>query len=143
MSAIIKTLTPFIDLDSLCKALEHIGCKYTVVNDVITTHRPNQINNSTEFRKDSFGKYSYFEYSRQDKQQLEFIRSLENHYNIYYKIKIEELEREEKIRIEKERLDFIEKQTNIIIERATEQGYSIKKEKINGKTKLILVKNTY
>ncbi len=38
-------------------------------------------------------------------------------------------------------LDELQKQA--VMERAKEQGYSIKEEKVKGKIKLVLIKNTY
>lgn len=147
MSAVIKTVTPFIDLECLCEALTAIGCGFRVQEHKVITDRNDVRLGFQEFQKDVFGKYVLFAYSYTDKNQAEFIRLVEKQYNAIYQNKLEEAERlrleEEKMRLEQERLDFIEKQKNAIKERAKEQGYSIKEENIKGKIKLVLVRFTY
>ena len=50
---------------------------------------------------------------------------------------------QEKKRIEKERLAYIEKQKQLIIQKAQAEGYSVQERKVNNKIKLILRRNTY
>jgi hypothetical protein len=147
MSAVIKTTTPFIDLVCLCEALTAVGCDFRVQGDKIITNRQDVRLGFQEFRKDNFGRYALFAYSHIDRNQADFIRLVEKQYNVIYQKKLEEAERlrleEEKKRLEQERLVFVEKQKTTIIERAKEQGYSIKEENVKGKIKLVLVRNTY
>jgi hypothetical protein len=147
MSAVIKTTTPFIDLEFLCEALTAVGCDYSVHGNKIITNRKDVRLGFQEFQKDNFGRYALFAYSHTDRNQADFIRVVEKQYNSIYQNKLEEFDRlrleEEKKRLEQERLAFIEKQKSTIIERAKEQGYSIKEENIKGKIKLVLVRNTY
>jgi hypothetical protein len=147
MSAVIKTATPFIDLECLCEALTAIGCGFRIQGNKIITDRKDVRLGFQEFQKDNYGRFALFAYSYADKNQAEFIRTIEKHYNEIYQNKLAELERlrleEEKKRLEQERLAFIEKQRASIVERAKEQGYSIKEENVKGKIKLVLVKNTY
>jgi hypothetical protein len=147
MSAVIKTATPFIDLECLCKALEAVGCGFRVEGNKVITNREDLRLGFQEFQKDTFGRYALFAYSYADKTQADFIKIVEKQYNVIYQNKLEEIERlrleEEKKRLEQERLAFIDKQKTTIIERAKEQGYSIKEENIKGKVKLVLLRNTY
>lgn len=147
MSAVIKTATPFIDLECLCEALSAVGCGFHIQGNKVITDRKDVRLGFQEFQKDNFGRYALFAYSHSDRNQAEFIRLVENEYKNIYQKKLEEAERlrlEEEIkRLEQERLAFIDKQKTTIIERAKEQGYSIKEENIKGKVKLVLVRNTY
>lgn len=158
MSAVIKTMTPFIDHECLCEALTAVGCGHHVQGKKIITDRKDVRLGFQEFEKDQFGKYVLSAYSHTDKNQADFVSSIEKHYNAFYQKKLDELERlrleaiaeaerkrieEELIRLENERKAFVEKQRETIIARAKEQGYSVQEEKIKGKIKLVLVKNTY
>lgn len=147
MSAVIKTVTPFIDLECLCKALTKVGCNFDVRGDKIVTNRKDISLGFQEFRKDEFGRYSLYAYSYSDKNQAHFIGLIEKEYNFIYQDKLEEIERlhleEERIRMEKERLEFVEKQRTTIIERAKDQGYSVKEIKVKDKIKLVLTRHTY
>jgi len=147
MSAVIKTITPFIDHECLCKALTAVGCGFRIQGNKLITDRQDVRLGFQEFHKDNYGRYVLFAYSQTDRNQADFIRLVEKQYNVIYQNKLEEVERlrleEEKKRLEQERLAFIDKQKTTIIERAKEQGYSIKEEKIKGKIKLVLVRNTY
>lgn len=167
MSAVIKTTTPFINKEMLLEALENIGCKYTLQDNEILTDRKDyyglqkfSLNNGRYvFLHDSSAEVGAALMTRPDgypwgniknqeyKSVSEFLQSLEKQYNAIYQRKLEELERlrqeEERKRLEEERLAFIEKQRQTVIERAKAQGYSIKEEKIKGKVKVILTRNTY
>jgi hypothetical protein len=147
MSAVIKTTTPFIDLECLCEALTSIGCGFQIHGNNIITDRHDERLGFQEFKKDNYGRYVLYAYSYRDKNQADFIRLIEKEYKIIYQNKLEEIERlhllEEKKRLEQERIAFIENQKSKIIERAKEQGYSIKEENLKGKIKLVLIRNTY
>lgn len=147
MSAVIKTVTPFIDLECLCEALTAVDCGFRVQENKVITNRQDVRLGFQEFQKDNYGRYALFAYSHTDKNQIDFIRIIEKKYNVIYQNKLEEAERlrleEKKKRLELERLAFIEKQKTVIKERAKEQGFSIKEEYIKGKIKLVLVRNTY
>ncbi|MEZ4935957.1 MAG: hypothetical protein R2799_00025 [Crocinitomicaceae bacterium] len=157
MSAVVKTLTPFINKDLLLKALDAMGCKYSVRSNVIYTDR-------VDFRgQQKFvlqnGRYVFQHDSDADsflwknmnmksrKTVRSFLETLEKKYQLLYNKRMEELEQqrqeEERARLEKERQVFVESQRENIIAKAKEQGYSIQEEKIKGKIKLILVRNTY
>lgn len=147
MSAVIKTTTPFIDLECLCEALTAVDCGFRVQGNKVITDRQDVRLGFQEFQKDNYGRFALLAYSHTDRSQADFIRLVEKHYSVIYQNKLEEAERlrlEDEIkRLEQERLAFIEKQKTTIIERAKEQGYSIKEENLKGRIKLILVRNTY
>jgi hypothetical protein len=158
MSCVIKTVTPFIDCEILCQALKTVGCNCRVQGNKIITDRIDVRLGFQEFVKDNLGRYALFAYSHTDKNQTEFVSAIENHYNTLYQKKLEEIEiarqkalaeaerqrlEQERIRLEQERQAFVEKQKSSIIAKAKEMGYSIKEEKIKGKIKLVLARNTY
>lgn len=147
MSAVIKTATPFIDIECLCEALTSVGCGFRIEGNKVITDRQDARLGFQEFQKDNFGRYALFAYSHTDRSQADFVRLVEKQYTVIYQNKLQEAERlrleEEKMRLEKERLAFIDKQKTAIIERAKEQGYSVKEENVKGKIKLVLVRNTY
>lgn len=147
MSAVIKTATPFIDVECLCEALTKVGCGYEVKGNKVITNRKDLRLGFQEFQKDEFGRYALYAYSYSDKNQANFIRKVEKEYNVSYQIKLEEIERlcleEEKRRLEKERQEFVKKQRTTILDRAKAQGYSVKEKQVNGKIKLILTRHTY
>ncbi|MGP1577170.1 MAG: hypothetical protein ACTTH7_06765 [Treponema sp.] len=164
MSAIVKTITPFIDKEILLKALDCLGCSYTVVGNTITTNRIDYYGNQ-KFEYNN-NRYQFVHedtpwqnYGQQDyKTVSSFLQSVEKEYNRMYAEKCAELERlrkaalqeqerlrleEEKKRIEQERLAYIEKQKQIIIQKAQAEGYSVQEKKVNNKIKLVLRRNTY
>ena len=148
MSCVVKTVTPFIDRNILCAALEECGCKCTVQGSKIITDRRDYIIGFQTFEKDSrTGRYVLSAYSYMDSNQAAFVSEIEKHYNILYQKAVEEAERlrleEEKRRLEEERKAFVEKQKSAIIEKAKAKGYSVKEENVKGKIKLVLVKRTY
>lgn len=139
MSAVIKTLTPFLDRKILFQALEKIGCHCLIKGEKIITDRSDPRVGFQKFEKDQTGKYVLAAYDYLYKDQSEFILQVEKAY-------IElggTLTEERRIQLEKERQEFIEKQKQTIIARAKEHGYSIYEEKVNNKVKLVLVRNTY
>jgi hypothetical protein len=159
MSAIVKTITPFIDKEILLQALDAIGCKYTLIGDEIITERidyyGNQkfvlVNGRYVFQHDSSANRVVYPWRNLNFKEYntvrDFLAAVESKYIYLYNKKIEELEKqrqeEERIRMENERKAFVEKQKQNIIAKAKEKGYSVKEENVKGKIKLILVRNTY
>ena len=164
MSAIIKTITPFIDKELLLKALDCVGCSYTVSGNTITTNRIDYYGNQKFEYKNN--RYQFIHEDtpwrnlniKDYKTVSSFLQAVEKEYNRIYAEKYAELERlrqaalaeqerirleEEKKRIEKERLAYIEKQKQLIIQKAQAEGYSVQERKVNNKIKLILRRNTY
>ncbi|MBN2890941.1 MAG: hypothetical protein JXL97_03665 [Bacteroidales bacterium] len=176
MSAVVKTITPFINKEMLLQALDCLNFKYTIyVNEIVTERVDfygNQkfvfLNGRYNFVHDSSSNdgASYminrYPWGNIDKQEYKgvstFLQSVEKEYNRIYAEKLAELERirqeqlaeqerirleEEMKRIEQERIAYVEKQKQTIIQKAKEQGYSVQEKKVNNKIKLILHRNTY
>jgi hypothetical protein len=161
MSAVIKTITPFLNLELLLQALDAIDCKYTVNmqgNEIVTErvdYYGNQnfilISGRYVLQHDSSANRELYPWRNLNvkdyKTVSSFLEAVEINYNFFYNKKMEELEKlsqeAERIRLENERLAFVEQQRENIISKAKEKGYSIQEEKVNGKIKLILIRNTY
>lgn len=159
MSAVVKTITPFINQELLLQALDAVGCKYTIQGNEIITERVdyygNQkfvfINGRYQFQHDSSANRQFYPWRNINVKELRtvssFLEAVEAQYHYFYEKKMEELEKqrreEERIRLENERKAFVEKQKQTIIAKAKEKGYTVKEEKVKGKVKLVLVRNTY
>ncbi|MDP8162369.1 hypothetical protein QJU89_02430 [Pasteurella skyensis] len=145
MSAVIKTITPFIDKECLLKALESIGCQYNELNNRIVVQH-----NSFRYIQHYFelknGKYE-FTYDSYSSSINKFLQNIEVSYKHIYQEKLAELERQrlesERIRLEEERKEFVKQQKESIKARAKEMGYSIKETTVQNKVKLVLVKHSY
>jgi hypothetical protein len=162
MSAVVKTITPFINKEMLLHALDCVNCKYTVSGNTIITERIDYRGNQ-KFILDN-GKFTFQHDSdmwrtfNKNNSVSSFLEAVEKEYNRIYAEKLAELElirqeqlaeqerirlEEEMKRIEQERIAYVEKQKQAIIQKAKEQGYSVQEKKINNKIKLILRRNTY
>jgi len=164
MSAVVKTVTPFIDKKCLLKALDKLGVEHTIKQNEIITERVDYQGNQKfiyiggryKFQYDSYQaiKKNYKEFSN----VKEFLQAVETEYNKFYVEKLAEIERKrqqalaeaerkrleaEAKRLEAERKAFVEKQKKAIIEKAKAKGYSIKEKKVENKIKLVLVRHTY
>ncbi len=166
MSAVVKTITPFINKEMLMKALDFVGCKYTINGNSIITERIDSSGNQTfilingRYQIQHYNHESFLQFSEnKTRKPLNlFLQDVEREYNRIYAEKLAELERirqeqlaeqerirleEEMKRIEQERIAYVEKQKQTIIQKAKEQGYSVQEKKVNNKIKLILHRNTY
>jgi len=166
MSAIVKTITPFINKEMLLQALECVGCAYKLPDNQTISLGNNYRSQKFVWNKGRYflqhaGNYQLVEwgtYTKKYKPVSSFLQSVEKEYNRIYSEKLAELERirleeiaeqerirleEEMKRIEQERLAYIEKQKQTIIQKAREQGYSVQEKKVKNKVKLILRRNTY
>ena len=170
MSAVVKTVTPFIDKECLLKALDNLGIKYTIKQNEIVTERVDYYGNQKFIYQD--GRYKFQHDSSANRQNYRwrnlnfkkwktvssFLEAVEKEYNKFYAEKIAELERlkqealaeqerirleQEQKRIEEERKAFVEKQKQAIIEKAKARGYTVKEKKVGNKIKLVLVRHTY
>lgn len=161
MSAVVKTITPFLNLELLLQSLDAIGCKYTVTlqrNEVVTErvdyygHQKFVLaEGKFVLQHDSSANGELYLWRnlnvKEYKTVSSFLEAVETKYQFFYNKKMQELEKErqeeERIRLEIERQTFVESQRNKIIAKAKEKGYSIQEEKVKGKIKLVLVRNTY
>ena len=196
MSSVVRTATPFINRELLLKALNAVGCKYTINGNEIITDRQDY------YGKQKFvflnGRYSFMHDSSAENMRFgpqypwgnidamkyktvsEFLGSVGKVYNEQYKRQMEEIEKkrlaaiaeaerlrkeelaeqerlrltaiaeeerrkaeEEKLRLERERKEFVEKQRAAIIAKAKEQGYDVRETVVENKIKLVLVQTTY
>jgi hypothetical protein len=170
MSAVIKTITPFINQAILLQALNGVNCNYKINGHEITTERidyyGNQkfvfLNGRYQFIHDSSANSASYRWRninvKNYKTVSSFLKAVEKEYNRIYaeklaaleKIRLTQLAEQERIRleeemkrIEQERIAYVAQQKKAIKQKATEQGYSIQEKVVNNKIKLILRKNTY
>jgi len=158
MSAVVKTVTPFIDKECLLKALDKLQIKYSINGNQIVSQNQKFIYRNGHYTLDVYS-YNYQAVNWNNyKNKNSFLETIEKEYNQIFAEKIAELERlrqealveQERIRLEKEikrieeeRKAFVEKQKQAIIEKAKAKGYSVKEKKVKNKIKLILVRHTY
>jgi hypothetical protein len=168
MSSVVRTATPFINRELLLKALDAVGCRYTIQGDQILTDRQDYYgaqkfvlqNGRYVFIHEKHAQnYSWGNINMQQyKSSSSFIAAVGREYNSIYAKQLEELERKrlatvaeeerkkaekEKQRLERERKEFVEKQRTAIIAKAKEQGYDIQETMVDNKIKLVLVQTTY
>lgn len=166
MSAIIFTPTPFIDKQLLCQALQSLKVNFV---EGTAQNLPALI---TE-REDHYGKQAFvlrdgayalthdssaqgmsYIYRKKNWQHYrnvpEFLKAVEKAYNTCYEERIQQLERlafeqaeVERIRIENERIAYVEAQKAAIIAKAKAQGYVVQEKKVNNAIQLVLIRNTY
>ena len=158
MSAVVKTVTPFIDKECLLKALEKLGVKYSITGNQIISENQKFIYRNGHYSLDVYSHNYQSVNWNEYKNKNSFLATVEKEYNKVYEETLAELERlrqealaeQERIRLEKERQRleaerkaFVEKQKQAIIEKAKAKGYSVKEKKVKNKVKLILVRHTY
>jgi len=168
MSSVVRTATPFINRELLLKALDAVGCGYTIQGNEILTDRQDYYgaqkfvlqNSRYVFIHEKHAQnYSWGNINMQQyKSSSSFIAAVGREYNSIYAKQLEELERKrlaavaeeerkkaekEKQRLERERKEFVEKQKTAIIAKAKEQGYDIQETMVDNKVKLVLVQTTY
>lgn len=161
MSAVVKTITPFISQEILLKALDSLQVKYQITHNKIILTEHSDFRGNWQMILEN-GKYVI----RHDSDSLrswgwnnqkstvgrynsvnEFLQAVEKEYlRIEQEIMLE-LERkrmeEELKRMEEERKAFVEKQKQEVIKKAQEQGYSYQIKQVGNSVKIILTKNTY
>jgi FKBP-type peptidyl-prolyl cis-trans isomerase len=158
MSAVVKTITPFIDKECLLKALDKLQIRYSINGNQIVSQNQNFIYRNGHYTLDVYS-HNYQPVNWNDyKNNNKFLETIETEYNKFYAEKLAEIERkrqqalaeaerkrleEEAKRIEAERKAFVEKQKKTIIEKAKAKGYSVKEKKVGNKIKLVLVRHTY
>ncbi|GAB4346877.1 MAG: hypothetical protein OHK0038_26950 [Flammeovirgaceae bacterium] len=160
MSAVVKTITPFISQEILLKALDSLQVLYQITNDgiVLTEHTDYQGNwrlilengkYVIRHDSDSLHRWSWYNTKNVSKYNSvnEFLQAVEKEYLRIEKEIMLELERkrmeEELKRMEEERKAFVEKQKEEVLKKAKEQGYSYQIKQVGNSVKIILTKNTY
>lgn len=164
MSAVVKTITPFIDKECLLKALDVLNVKNQIKGQEIITERIDYQGKQKFIQQGKQFKFQYDSYQavkknyKQFKTISSFLQAVEIEYNKYYQEKLAEIERKkqqalegaerkrleaEAKRLKEERKAFVENQKKSIIEKAKAKGYSIKEKRVGKKIKLVLVRHTY
>lgn len=160
MSAIVKTTTPFIELELLLQALDALDVKHTQAADGrIITERQDHYGNQAfileggryKFIHDSSANREHYSFRQANwknwKSVDAFILALEKEYTRCFDDRAAELVRlqhEEELRkIEEARQKYVESVKVKILENAKSQGYAVKEKKVGGKVQLVLVKHTY
>jgi len=103
MSSLVKTCTPFINLELLLKALDAVGCKYQIQGDIIITERKDYYGSQKFILQN--GRYA-FEHEQNDnsyswgninmqqyRSTSSFLAAVGIEYNAIYQKQLEELER--------------------------------------------------
>jgi hypothetical protein len=113
MSAVVKTVTPFIDKECLLKALDKLNVKYTIRQNEIVTERKDYYGNQKfvfiggkyKFQHDSSAEIEQYKQRwgtypngwqanwKEWKSVSEFLQAVEKKYNYFYKEKLAEIER--------------------------------------------------
>ena len=151
MSAVIKTLTPFIEQDILLKALTSLDVEWHVKNGLIITNRVDyQGHQQFQFIN---GKYHLIHdsdelggdiYSRLHSNRYlpikEFLSKLEGAYKSAYDIKLKRIAEAERIKMEAAKKEYVAATKAKAIAQAKAKGYSVKESKVNGKIKLVLTR---
>lgn len=133
MSCLVKTATPFINEEILLEALENCGYQYEIKADKIYIPALH-IYRNTYFKLVN-GKY-VLHYDSYNTDISSFLQRLELGYSKVYERKLEE----ERERLERERLAFIESQKKAITEKAKAKGYRVMEVKKDNKIQLTLVR---
>lgn len=167
MSAVVKTLTPFVSQELLLEALDALGVSYSISQDRIVTNRKDYYGNQIFVYSPQSGKYVFQHDSSADvgsrwnpypwgasfkewKTVSSFLEAVDAEYNNAY-IRLEErIEEEKRIEIERRlaeeeerKRQFILKQKQTILEKAKEKGYSVKETKEGNMVRLVLVRTQY
>jgi|LSQX01.1.fsa_nt_gb hypothetical protein len=167
MSAVVKTLTPFVSRELLLEALDALGVLYTCKQDQIVTDRKDYYGHQIFSYSHSSGKYVFqhdssanvnsrwtpYPWGANFKEWTtvsSFLGSVESEYRKAY-IRLEErVEEEKRLELarrlaeeEEKKRQFVEKQKQTILEKAKEKGYSVKETKQGNKTHLVLVRTIY
>jgi hypothetical protein len=149
MSSIVTTATPFINRELLLKALDAVGCRYTIQGNEIITDRQDYygkqkfvfLNGRYSFQHDSSAENMiygpHYRWGNIDMQQhktvSQFINSVGEIYNKLYQKQLEELERKrlaaiaEAERLRKEKL--VEQERLRLIAIAEEERRKAEEEK--------------
>lgn len=161
MSAVIKTPTPFVYQKILMDALEERGVNPKLVDTdmVVKLAQRNrvQLGDIVTNRQDFYG-HQVFRLEngewhllhdssemvcskRQYTPVQKFLAELSEAYNHCYQVHLAELAEQERLRLEKERLERVEKTRQQTIEKAKSQGYSVKEKKLaSGQIQLVLTR---
>lgn len=159
MSAVIKSITPFLEKELLLQALtqlqldHHLSTQYGQEKIDILAGRQHFIFEGGRYKlvyEDDISFTSYAQRGRNQKSWRDaaaFLKEVELAYNERYDLRLAELIRQqeeaERLRIEEERRQYVQQQKESILQKAQEQGYEVKEKMVGTKIQLVLVKHTY
>lgn len=154
MSAVIKTLTPFVEQDVLLEALSSLGVECHVKNNLIMTDRVDY--QGTQHFQINDGVYQLVHDSDELQGRLisdslsnkytavkQFLGELEIAYKSTYQLKLTRAEEAERLKMERARQARVAEARGKAIAQAKEQGYSVKESHVNGKIKLVLTRTSH
>jgi len=151
LSAVIKTLTPFIEQDILLEALTSLDVEYQVKDSLIITDRVDyQGHQKFQLRNGKYhlihdsdelnGRLSSNTLSNKYISVKNFLSKLEIAYKSEYQKKLERIAEAERIRMEEAKKEYVQATKAKAIAQAKAQGYSVKESKVNGQIKLVLTR---
>jgi hypothetical protein len=155
MSAVVKTITPFIDQQILMLALDSLGTKYSLQGDEILTERIDyygtqkfvRVNGQYLFQHDSSATLNDYPWRNLNAKAYKtvgsFLEAVEREYGLHYQRLLEEAEQKRLKELELQRKAFVQQQKETIVRKAAEQGYTVKEKTVGNKVQLVLVKHTY
>lgn len=159
MSAVIRSITPFLEKELLLQALSDLEIEHRLTH--VSGHERIEVLTSGQYFVFEDGRYklvydtdyAFMSYAQRGRNQkswrdaASFLKSVEVQYNELYDRRLAELirlqEEAERIRIEEERRQYVQQQKEAILQKAKEQGYEVKEKMIGTKIQLVLVKHTY
>lgn len=159
MSAVIKTVTAFLERELLLQALSNANIDVQVTT--VRLQERIQILSHGQYFTYEDGRYKlvydtdfpFLNFSQRARNQnawrnaADFLKTVELHYNRLFDARLAELQRlqqeAELQRMEEERRQYVQRQRDAIIQKAKEQGYEVKEKVIGAKIQLVLVKHTY
>ncbi len=148
MSARISTHTIFTDEECLKKALDSVGTKYHVENNIIYTDRIDWYGEQ-HFVKEGEryvfvheqGFPVFYEGDLSEWQDVStYLNNVSEGYKKYYQIKIRRLSEEERKREIERKKQIVEEKKQQIIKDAKAKGYTVKEKKNGNKIQLVLVR---
>jgi hypothetical protein len=155
MSAVVKTITPFIDREILMLALESLGFGYSLQGEDILTERIDYYGEQKFvwaqgqylFQHDSSATQNDYRWRNLNVKAYKtvgsFLEAVEREYGLHYRRLLEEAELKRQEELERQRKAFVQQQKEAIVVRAKEQGYDVQEKMVGTKIQLVLVKHTY
>lgn len=146
MSYRVTTKTPILDLECLICALRENQLSFTQQSDlIIKVSLHNHSYSNITYTKQPNDCY-LVEYYKDHSEERELVEKLEKSYIRIYQEKLEKLEQqrqEEEARLQRERLErYKEEQKQRLIQKAKQQGYTVKEVKRDNKIQLVCVRYT-
>jgi hypothetical protein len=155
MSAIVKTITPFIDKQLLLLAMEGLGLRYSLQGEDIVTERVDYYGaqkfvwsqGQYLFQHDSSATQQVYHWRNLNVKEYKtvgsFLEAVEKQYVLHYNRQLEEAEQARQDELERQRKAFVQQQKETIVAKAKEQGYEVREKIVGQKIQLVMVKHNY